>query len=183
MDADAWITLIWFVTGLALVGAEFLLPGMVSVFLGASALLVALLRELGLVSGLPASLALWMVTSVGLVLGLRGTVRRYFKPEESVGDIDESRAAFGSEVEVIETCREDEGGPPAGRIRFQGSSWPAVSTQGTLHPGERARLVYRDNLTWVVEPVERTALPASLDEGGAGVVPVAQRARASSPEG
>ena len=48
---------------------------------------------------------------------------------------------------------------PAGRIRYQGTSWPAISLQGDIPAGRKARLLARDNLAWVVEPVEDTELP------------------------
>lgn len=164
---DSVITLIWLAVGLLLMAAELFLPGLVVVFLGVSAVVVALLRWVGLVTDLPMSFLAWMVISIALVVGLRGAVRRWFPPEESKGETDEDLAAFGTVVDVVEDCHEADDEAPTGRIRFQGSTWPAMSASGVVKKGQRAKLVYRQNLTWVVEPVE---LPL-LDEGDGDAVP------------
>ena len=39
-----------------------------------------------------------------------------------------------------------------GRIRHRGSSWPATCLEGSIPEGKKARLLYRDNLVWFVEP-------------------------------
>ena len=41
-----------------------------------------------------------------------------------------------------------------GRIHFRGSTWPATSYEHTLNKGDRARMIARDNLIWIVEPVD-----------------------------
>lgn len=173
---DAWLTWIWLIAGLLLMGAEFFVPGFVVVFLGFSAVVVSMLRFLGLVDGLTASFLIWIALSVVSVLVLRSGLRKWFPPEEHRGDTDEDMAAFGALVEVVEACPE-QGEAAPGRIRFQGSTWPAWSTQGTIPEGAQAKLVYRQDLSWVIEPVE----PLQLEAGSvlAGRVP----ARAPQPGG
>ena len=158
MDQESIFTLIWLAMGILLVASELFLPGMVAVFLGAAAMAVSLLRWAGMLSGWSESFFAWMLLSISMVIGLRGVVQRWFRPEESRNNTDEDLAAFGQVVEVVEDCHENEDAPPTGRIRFQGSTWPAFSAQGTVPKGERARLVYRDNLTWVIEAVDEKLL-------------------------
>lgn len=158
MDQESVFTLIWLAMGILLVASELFLPGLVAVFLGAAAMAVSLLRWAGVLSGWSESFFAWMLLSIFMVFGLRSVVQRWFRPEESRNNTDEDLAAFGQIVEVVEECHENEDAPPTGRIRFQGSTWPAFSAQGTVPRGARARLVYRDNLTWVIEAVEEKLL-------------------------
>lgn len=166
MDGDV-VTLIWLAVGLLLIAFELFVPGLVVVFAGLGALAVALLRFVGVIEGLPASFAAWMVSSVVMVLAFRSTLRRWFPAEETVRVENEAVDAYGKVVEVLEEVTESGGDKPPGRVSFGGTSWPARTAEGTIKAGERARLVFRDNLAWVVEPV-----PA-LEEGEEEPVPPA----------
>lgn len=161
MDPDT-ITLIWVAIGLLLVAVEFFVPGLVVIFTGLGALAVALLRWVGVIEGLPASFATWLVTSVLMVVALRGTLKRFFPPDLMTTQDNEAVAAYGQLVEVLEDVLEPDGDGVSGRVRFQGTSWPAVTSEGTIKKGQKARLVYRDNLAWVVEPAPQLA--ASTEE-------------------
>lgn len=163
MDEESMVTLLWLAMGILLMASELFLPGMVAVFLGAAASVVALLRWVGAIEGWSESFFAWTVLSFFMVLGLRSIVQRWFRPEESRVNTDEDIAAYGQLVEVVEDCHESDDAPPTGRIRFQGSTWPAFSTQGIVTKGARARLVYRDNLTWAIEAVEAALLEPALD--------------------
>ena len=159
------ITLIWLVAGILMLASEIVLPGMVIGFLGAASILVAGCRFAGLIESLGASLGLWLVTSVGLVLGLRNLAKKYFPSEEHRANVDEASEAFGAEVIVLSDCNENSS---EGRIRYQGTSWPAKTVEGKIPAGHKAKLVYRDNVAWVIEAVEVNAL---IEEGGSVKVP------------
>jgi membrane protein implicated in regulation of membrane protease activity len=64
---------------------------------------------------------------------------------------DEDLDAFGAIVRVAATVRPDDA---SGRIEFRGSTWSASSVSGTLPTGSTARIVYRDNLTWIIEAAD-----------------------------
>ena len=51
---------------------------------------------------------------------------------------------IGSEADVVTACR------PNGQVRVQGELWAATCKDGA-EPGERVRVVARDNLTLLVE--------------------------------
>ncbi len=130
---------------------ELVAPGLVVIFMGMSAVLVAGLQWIGLLETLPASLATWMGLSVVLVAVLRRVITRYIPAEVRRDHADEQLSALGQEVEVISGCASQH---HEGRIRFQGTSWPARTIEGDIPAGSRARLLYRDNLSWIVEPIE-----------------------------
>ena len=147
--------LFFLVLGVALIAAELVVPGLVVIFLGAAALVVAGALGLGLVSGWIAGFTTWFITSLVMVIGLRSAFTR-FLPGSSVKQLtDEDLDAFGEEVEVVEPVS-----PDGGRIRFRGSTWAALSLQEFLPAGAKAKVVARDNLIWIVEPLDGwAALP------------------------
>lgn len=148
----------WLAGGLILIVLEFVIPGGVVVFLGMAALLVALLIWTGLIDGLIPAFTTWFILSLVLIVSLRGLVQRMMPGEEGWQSTDEDADAYGKIVEVAETIDK----AAEGRIRFRGSTWPATCYDHTLHKGDRARMVARDNLIWVVEAVDEDA-PKEFD--------------------
>lgn len=138
------------VLGLVLMVLEVVVPGLVVVFLGLAALLVAGAAWTGLVGGWTTAFTLWFVSSLVMVLGVRSAFTR-FLPGTSVKQLtDEDLDAFGEEVDVVEMVTMN----PGGRIRFRGSTWAAQTLQEELPAGSRAKVVARDNLVWIVEPLD-----------------------------
>jgi membrane protein implicated in regulation of membrane protease activity len=131
----------WFIGGLLLMATELLLPGLIVIFFGLAAVIVACLQWLGFFTGASQSFTVWIVTSIILLLGLRHFMKRWLPAESSFQMTDEEVEAAGTIVEIT--------GP--GRIRYGGTSWPAVTRDGNPVEGGKARLLYRDNLVWVVE--------------------------------
>lgn len=144
-------TWLWLAAALLLLGSELAVPSLSAAFFGLGALTVAALRALGVVESTGASLALLAGSSTLYLLLLRRVFSRWIghKPERSRQSVDEDARAFGALVEVLD----DVGDEAAGRIRFDGTTWAARTESGLVRRGERARLLYRDNLVWVVAPV------------------------------
>ncbi|HSC50137.1 MAG TPA: NfeD family protein, partial [Gaiellaceae bacterium] len=67
-----------------------------------------------------------------------------------------AQTLIGKEAVVSEPCR------PAGQVRLDGEIWQARCSAGAS-PGDRVRVVGRDGLTLLVEPV--ATLSAALPEG------------------
>jgi membrane protein implicated in regulation of membrane protease activity len=140
----------WVVGGIVLLVAEIVVPGMVLGFLGAAALLVALALWLGVIEGLVAALTSWFIGSIVMLVALRGLFQRLMPGDEGIQSTDEELDAFGTVVEVAETIPKGE----RGRIRYRGTTWAATCYEQTLEAGGRARLVTRDGIAWIVEPVD-----------------------------
>lgn len=147
MSADV-INWIWFFGGILLIAAEIQIPHFYSGFFGIAALIVAVLRWLHLLESLEISLIAWAVISIVLLLSFRRMVVNRLSPEISVQSTDEDLEAIGEIVEVVTTISPADS---TGRIRFRGTTWPAVSSGKTIPAGTRARILYRDNLIWKVE--------------------------------
>lgn len=161
MDWDpTLLTWIFLVGGLLLLFLEVFVPGGVALFLGLGGLVVGVLRFVGLLADPFSAVVAWALLSAGLTVALRPVALRYFGGTSSVGITDEDAEAMGQHVTVVEPVSEDE----PGRIRFRGATWDARSMEGSLPEGAEARIVYRDNLTWIVEATDHSALDQELAE-------------------
>lgn len=147
------VTIAFIVTGLALLVSEVKLPGAVAGFFGAAALVTAGLRGIGLVESLPMSLLVWGIMTTALLVPLRPMAKKLAgraEVKKDQTDIEQDRDAMGEVVEIVEDVSEEHDN---GRIRFQGTTWQARSTTGTIKQGDKAQLVYRSGSLWIVEPV------------------------------
>ena len=151
---DFDLSLIWFIGGVALMLLEFIIPGGIVFFLGLGATLVSVLLYAGLIDGWLQAFTTWFIGSLALLFGLRGVVQKIIPAEVEKGKTDEDLDAYNHVVEVAEAI-------PAngeGRIVFRGSTWAARNYHGDqpVEKDGRVRIVFRDNLVWVVEPIDPT---------------------------
>lgn len=136
---------VWGVAGLILLVSELLVPGFVIFFFGLGALVTAVASLL--LPPVAGSIALQgIVWALGSILSLRFLRRRFSRvfrggTVEPVGEAD-----LGRTVVVTERITPD----TPGRVRFQGTSWKAISYTETFEPGDRAQIVQEDNLTLIV---------------------------------
>lgn len=142
------LALIWLILAIVFVLFEFILPGFVTVFLGIGAFLVSFLLWTDIINSLQMSIIVWITSSLLSALFLRNFLKKYFPGESKKDKLYEDEDAFGYIVEVIEDIYDDN---DKGRIKYQGTSWPAMTETGTIEKGKKAKLIYRDNLLWVVE--------------------------------
>lgn len=159
MDFDpALVTWAFVLGGLALMLLETIVPGGIAFFLGAGGLLVGGLRALGFLLDPLTAVVTWVFLSTGLTIALRPVMLRFVQGDISLAMTDEDAEAMGQTVTVIEPVGPEE----TGRIRFRGAAWDARTLEGTLPEGAEAQLLYRDNLTWIVEPADHSDLDAEL---------------------
>lgn len=161
MDLDP-ILLTWtfVIGGLLLMVVETVVPGGVAGFLGLGGLVIGGLRAVGLLVDPWTALITWVFLSVGLTLALRPLAMRFIQGDISLSLTDEDAEARGETVAVLERVGEEE----PGRIRYRGASWEALTIKGTLPKGAEATLLYRDNLTWIVEAADDSDLDLELSE-------------------
>ncbi|MCS3637529.1 NfeD family protein [Salinibacter ruber] len=159
MDLDPTLLTWAFVVGGALLMLiEAVVPGGIAFFLGIGGMVVGGLRALGLLVDPLSSVVTWVFLSTGLTIALRPLMLRFVQGDVSLAMTDEDAEAMGETVTVVEAV-----GPESpGRIRFRGATWDARTLEGRLPDGAEAQLLYRDNLTWVVEPADHADLDAEL---------------------
>jgi len=152
MEVDT-VFLVWFIGGIALMVVELVVPGGIIFFLGLGATVVSGLLFIGLIDGWIQAFTTWFIVSLALIFGLRGVVQKYMPAHVEKGSTDEDLDAYGHRAEVAETIPAD----GEGRISFRGSTWAARNYHsGELPPGTAVRIVFRDNLVWVVEEIDKT---------------------------
>lgn len=151
---DYDISTIWFISGIVLMVLEFLVPGGIVFFLGLSATIVALLLYIGLIEGWLQAFSVWFIGSLVLLFSLRGVVHKLLPSQRERSKTDEDLDAYNLPAEVVERI-------PAkgeGRIAFRGSTWVARSVHDDqdLEAETAVRIVYRDNLVWMVEALDNS---------------------------
>ncbi|MDR8390872.1 NfeD family protein [Aliifodinibius sp. S!AR15-10] len=150
MDGEI-LTWIFLIGGILLMLIETVVPGGVSFFLGLSGLLVGALRFFGILMEPTKAVITWLFTSIGLILLMRPLIMKYWGGESTFKLADEDYEAIDEVVDVIEPVNSMDN---SGRIRYQGISWKAQTLEGKLEKGQKARIKYRDNVTWIVEPMD-----------------------------
>jgi membrane protein implicated in regulation of membrane protease activity len=141
---------VWWIIGIILVLLEFLLPGLVVVFLGLGAFLVAALLHFGIISGIFQELLAWFFSSLFFLVTLRFLVIMYYPSDTKKKDINEDNEVIGTVVNLLEDITEKQ----KGRIKHRGSTWPVESEKGEeIRAGEKVEIIGRDNLTWIVRKI------------------------------
>ena len=140
----------WLILGIILILSELILPGLISIFMGIAALLIAGIISIGFISNWMSAVIAWMVLSILLIITLRAWTLKIWPGETSKGSMDEDEDAQGSLVNAVTDITSDEIG---GQINFRDALWQARTDGRTIKKGETARLVKRSGLVWTVSPL------------------------------
>ncbi|MCB0350381.1 MAG: NfeD family protein [Bdellovibrionales bacterium] len=141
----------WFLFGAFLMIAEFILPGLVSIFVGLGALTVAGFIYFQIIESISGQLIVWFISSTVYIFTLRLLVMRYYPSDTETQNIDEEAQMMNKIVEVIEPISVSKNG----RIRYGESTWVAIyKGEGEIQAGEKVKVVGRENISWIVEKTE-----------------------------
>tara|TARA_R100000908_G_scaffold59878_3_gene36901 strand:+ start:23097 stop:23765 length:669 start_codon:yes stop_codon:yes gene_type:complete len=157
MDGEI-LTWLFLGGGILLMFLEAVLPGGVAFLLGLSGIGVGALRYFGFLEDPLTATLVWLLSSTALTIAIRPFINKYFKGESYTKLADEDYEAMDQIVEVTEPVDDLTN---EGRIRFQGISWQARSMEGEIPAGTQVRIKYRDNTTWIVEPVDELDMPST----------------------
>jgi inner membrane protein len=139
---------LWLGLGIFLMVGEFVLPGLVVVFVGMGALTVAGFIHFGVIDQVLPQFITFFVSSLIYLFTIRLLVLRFVPTDTRVVNIDQDDEVIGQTAEVLETIDAD----GLGRIRHSGSSWQArASNSSEITKGSRVLIIGRDNITWIVE--------------------------------
>ncbi len=152
IDTIIWL---WIIGGGVLMASEFLIPGMITFFLGLSAFVVALGYKLGFLEGILSGFTAWFITSLFSVFVLREFAKKLLPGDSRYRIVNEDLDAFGKIVKIVEDVRAKD---TKGRIKFRGTTWQATTNVKLIKAGEKAKIVARDNLVWIVEPYDELLL-------------------------
>ena len=141
---------LWLGSGIFLMAIEFLVPGLVMVFVGLGALTVALGMHLGYIDGVLQQFTTFFISSIIYLLTLRFLVLRFVPTVTRKENIDEDEEVMGSIVEIVVDINSGE----FGRVEHSGSSWQArAEGDQTILKGEQVKIIGRDNITWIVQKI------------------------------
>ncbi|NLT50668.1 MAG: NfeD family protein [Ignavibacteria bacterium] len=140
---------IWFIIGLVLFIMELGVPGLVIVFFGAGAWLVALL-SLVLPLSIDIQLLIFLISSCLFLLSLRKYVSSLFsgrkKTETSTGENLED--FLGEKAVVVQKILP----PNKGKVELHGTNWNATS-DSEIFDGSLVEIIGKEGLTLKVKPV------------------------------
>jgi membrane protein implicated in regulation of membrane protease activity len=141
---------LWLSSGIFLMAIEFLVPGLVLVFVGLGALTVALGMHLGYIDEIVQQFITFFISSIIYLLTLRFLVLRFIPSVTRKENIDEDEEVIGSIVELVADINSGE----FGRVEHSGSSWQArAEGDQTILKGEQVKIIGRDNITWIVQKI------------------------------
>ncbi len=137
--------IIWFAVGVLLLLLEFLSPGVIILFFGIGAWLVAVLC-LMLDLSINMQLSLFILSSLFLLISLRKWFKTLFLEPNEAGE--EALSEFVGKKAIVTQKITATGG----KVEFQGSYWGAEA--GTIIPqGTAGEIGGRNNITLIVKPL------------------------------
>ena len=137
----------WFIAGVILILAEFVVPGVFICFFGVGALLTGVVVWLLPKITLTMALLLFSLLSVVFLVFCRRFMPRSFRGMVKVDHSDiENDDIAGSEAVVTEAIAPN----APGKVEFRGSQWTARADRA-IAVGERAKIRSRKNLTLYLE--------------------------------
>lgn len=143
IDSHWW----WFIAGVALILAEFSVPGVFICFFGIGALLTGCAVWIFPQMPFALTILLFSVLSVLFLFSCRRFMPKSFRGTTKVDSSDiEEDDVKGAEVVVTEAVAPD----APGKVEFRGSQWTARADRAVA-VGERAKIRERKNLTLYLE--------------------------------
>ena len=138
-------TIVWFLLGLILVFLEFAVPGVILIFFGVGAWVVALSTYLRLTGSIESQVLLFTITSIVLLASFRRWIKdKFYGHVSDVQDLTQNLNEFiGKSVVVIKDVIP---GKPGGKVEFKGAEWSAVSDE-YIKNGEWAIITELNGLT------------------------------------
>jgi membrane protein implicated in regulation of membrane protease activity len=140
------LALVWLGIGVVLVLLELIIPGAVLGFVGGAAILTGVLIQLGHLSGPVNIMMTFFISSIFFIMVLRTGLMKLFPSESQVQNTDETEAAIGKIVEVLDTISPYK----RGRIKYLDVSWEAQADID-IEAGSQAVISGRDGNCWIVK--------------------------------
>lgn len=139
-------SMVWFLIGLFCVISEFSVPGLIIIFFGVGAWIVAL-TALVIDLNLFSQLILFLFSSVLTLLLLRK--RLAIKKRTEIDATDD----FIGKIAIAENDFSKE---RFGKVTFKGASWKAqTSSAETIHQGQYVKIIGYESITLHVEPINK----------------------------
>jgi len=143
---------IWFLLGLGMILLEFLAPGIILVFFGAGAWIVALTTWINLTGSWTSQLFTFAISSVLLLVLLRQRIRGKLRGHISDDhNPDVNLDEFKGKIVLVTTSVVP--GQTTGKVEYKGAAWSAESLE-PLAPGDRAVITAISGIVLQVKPYQ-----------------------------
>ena len=142
-------SIVWIVSGAAMILAEFLFSGFIVVFFGLGAVIAGIAIAFGVPGSGGIPFIIFSVSSIVLLVVARNHMKTWFQGdlvEEKNADID--TGIIGDSVEIVSGF--DESSPGYGIVRYRGSNWNARSEKEIHQVGTRLQVVDRESNVLIV---------------------------------
>jgi membrane protein implicated in regulation of membrane protease activity len=141
---------IWMVLAVVLMVGEFILPGLVVMFVGLGALTVAGLLYYGVIHTILEQLITFFISSTVYCFSLRFLVLYFVPTDSEKQDLEKGLSLSGEEV-ITDTpikCGDE------GSVYYGQSHWKAINVgEVGLDKGQKAVIVKQDNITLHIKQV------------------------------
>lgn len=144
---------IWFIVGLILILLEFGIPGLITLFFGFAAWIIAILC-LFIDMSIDMQLIIFIIISIVSLVFLRKHFKKLFegKMDKSEFGPDELEEFIGHKAEVIKEITPNH----TGKVEFHGTLWNAESDVKIVK-SEVVEIIEKKNLTLIVKPLKKEA--------------------------
>ena len=142
-------SIVWIVSGAAMILAEFLFSGFIVVFFGLGAVIAGIAVAFGVPGSGGIPFIIFSVSSIVLLVVARNHMKTWFQGDlvgEKNADID--TGIIGDSVEIVSGF--DESSPGYGIVRYRGSNWNARSEKEIHQVGTRLQVVDRESNVLIV---------------------------------
>jgi hypothetical protein len=143
----------WFIMAIVLSLAEIIIPGGILINLGIASIIVAFGVKFAILETWVSTLTTWFILATFLLFILNFFTNKFFGGEQTIENTDEDLDIFGKEAVVIEKIGPGIG---KGRVEFHGTTWSALSDGSEIPAGSQVKIVCKDNISLVVEPLKLT---------------------------
>ena len=142
-------SVVWFILGLILIVLEFIIPGLITVFFGIGAWIVALIT---LILPIPIvlQLVIFIVCSILSLILLRNWFKSFFTDRMGhgiSGDLDTDEFLYQKAVVTQEITPEKKG-----KVEFHGTQWTAEAYE-KIPKGKTVEIIDKKSITLIVRSI------------------------------
>ncbi len=138
----------WLILAVLFSLAEIFIPGGILLNLGLASLIVSLGVKFELLDTWVLTLTTWFISASILLFVIYFFSERYFNDEKTIENVYGEVDIYGKKVLVTEQIGP---GINAGRVKFQGTTWTALSDGSQIEAGSHVTIVCKDNISLIVE--------------------------------
>ena len=142
-------SIVWIVSGAAMIVAEFLFSGFIAIFFGLGAVITGISIAFGIPGATGMPYLIFSASSILLLLIARNQLKNWFQGDlvkEENTDID--TGIVGDSVQVISGF--DDSSPGHGVVSYRGSNWNARSDEQEHQAGSRKQIIGRESNVLII---------------------------------